>query len=228
MATLSAPTIEELLVEVRDMLSQPSATNSTWSDESLANYLNEGVRRAFTEIIQTGEGQFTAAVSLNLVAGSETVALPTDCFKVKCLYRKVANGYEMLSYRNNLTEGYSTTGGESGPSYSPDYSFRGNSLFLRPVPNFNETAGLRLEYIQFPETMLSGGDSLTSQMSPIFRDLIIMYAVYKAKVKESLTNGTDTSTLARENLNDLFTSLREIIAHRSANPTAIIPFNPEE
>jgi hypothetical protein len=58
--------------------------------------------------------------------------------------------------------------------------------------------------------------------------VIIMYAVWKAKLKESLTNGTDTSALAKSNLNDLFTSMKETVQGRSENPTAIIPFNPED
>jgi hypothetical protein len=227
MATLSSPTIDDLIQDVRNMLSQPSATNSFWTDEELASYLNAGVRRYFMKAVEHLEGQFTTTVDLDIVSGSNTIALPSDFFSIKVLWRKNNGDYEPLAYRNNLSEGYITQGSSGGGNFSPDYYLRGNSLVLSQTPNFNETGGLKVEYVQFPETMITGGDSLTSQVSPVFKDLIIMYAVYQAKVKESLTNGTNTTGVALQNLNDLFTAFQDLIPGRSAFPTAIKPFNPE-
>jgi hypothetical protein len=228
MATLSAPTIEELISDVRNMLNQPSASNSFWSDEELATYLNEAVRRYFAEVVLHMEGQFTALDDLNIVANANTIALPTDCFKVKQVWRKVTGGYLPLHYRNNLTESLNTEAAGGGDTFRPDYSFRGNSLVLSQMPGFSETDGIRVEYVQFPETLVTGGDSLTTQVSPVFKDLIIAYAIWKAKVKESLVNGTNTAGLAKDNLNDLFIAFKEAIPNRSASPAAIVPFNPEE
>lgn len=228
MATLSSPTIEDLIQNVRNMLSQPSSTNSNWSDEELTVYLNEAVRRYFAEVVQKMEGQFTAVEDLDLTAGSATVTLPSDFFSIKQVWRKVSGGYEPLHYRNNLNEGVDTTGASGGANFRPDYYLRGNSLVLSQIPNFSEADGLRLEYVQFPETLVTGGDSLTAQVSPVFRDLIEAYAVYKAKLKESLTSGTNTTGPALQNLNDLFTAFKEAVPNRSASPAAIIPFNPEE
>lgn len=225
MATLSAPTIEELIQDVRNMLNQPSSTNSYWSDEELATYLNEAVRRYFSEVVLNSEGQFTEIADLDITADTETIALPDDFFEMKAVFRAVNGGYEPLAYRNNVSEGYSTDGGTADTFY---YYFRGNKLVLRPVPTFSETAALRIEYIQFPETMISGGDSMTSQVSPIFKDLIEMYAVYKAKLKESLGTNVNTYAPALQNLNDLFSAFKDIIAQRSASPTAVRPFNPED
>lgn len=210
------------------MLSQPSSTNSTWTDEELTTYLNEGVRRYFAEVVQYMEGQFTTTSDLNLTSGTATIALPSDFFKLKQVWRKVTNGYLPMHYRNNLTEAVSTEQAGGGDTYCPDYYLRGNSLVLSQTPGFSETAGIRVEYVQFPETMVTGGDSMTAQVSPVFKDLIIAYCIYKAKLKESLTNGTNTTPMALQNLNDLFTAFKELIPNRSASPTAVIPFNPEE
>lgn len=227
MATLSQPTLTILLGEVRVMLNQTSSTNSTWTDSELTQYLNEGLRRYFAEVIQNAEGEFTAQVDLNLVLNTDTVALPSDFFKCERLMKKVSNGYEILHYRNHFDEGYSTTGGTSGDNFLPYYFFRDNNLVLRPIPNFSETSGLRLEYIQFPENLVSGSDTLDLGMTAAFRDLLIMYAVWKSKVKESLVNGVNTAELAKTNLSDLYTSFKEAITPRSFSPTAIKPFNPE-
>jgi hypothetical protein len=228
MATLSSPTIEDLIQNVRNMLNQPNATNSFWSDEELTVYLNEGVRRYFAEVVQHAEGQFTALSERDIVDSVQTVTLPSDCFKLKQVWRKVTGGYEPMHYRNNIMEGVSTEGAGGGSSFRPDYYLRGNTIVLSQMPGFSETGGIRIEYVQFPETMITGGDSLTAQVSPVFKDMIEAYAIYKAKVKESLVNGTNTSAMALQNLNDLFTSFKELIPNRSASPSAIKPFNPEE
>jgi hypothetical protein len=228
MAVLSAPSADELITDVRNLLNQPSSTNSFWTDEEILSYINEAIRRYFTEVVQTAGGQFNTTDTLDVVAGTETVALPADFFEVRAVYRAVSGGYEIMSYRNNLTSGYSNASSGGGDMFVPSYYLRGNSLVLRPVPNVSETDALLVEYVQFPETILTGGDSMTSQVSPVFRDMVVTYAVYKAKLKESLVSGVDTSKLARENLNDLFTVFKDTISKRSYNPTFVQPFSPEE
>lgn len=227
MATLASPTLQNLITNVRSLLNQPDSNNSFWRDTELTEWINEGVRLYFAEVILMNEGHFVTQVDLNIVTDTETVALPTDCFQVRALYKKIPRGYEMLPYRNNLTEGYSTEGGSSGASYIPSYYFRANNFVLRPVPNFNETAGLRLEYIQFPDAMINGGDSLTNQVSPVFKSIIEMYAVYKAKLKESLVNNITTYAGAEQNLSALVKQFKDVLQGRSKNPTFMIPFNPE-
>ena len=54
-----------------------------------------------------------------------------------------------------------------------------------------------------------------------------MYAVQKAKLKESLTNGTDTGALARQQLSDIYQLFKDTIRGRSKYPTFTVPFNPE-
>lgn len=227
MATLSAPSIEELIQDTRNMLSQPDPNNSTWSDEELSVYLNEGVRRYFAEAVMSFEGLFTTTYPLDLVADTEAVDLPSDFYEVKAVYRKTSGGYQVLPSHNMLLRNISTTDSGSGDLYTPSYSLRKNQLILNPRPSFSETDGLLIEYVQFPESMVTGGDTLTSQVSPVFKDLIIAYAVYKAKVKESLTNNSNTPALALQNLNDLFTAFKEAIHQRSAYPSFVGAFDPE-
>lgn len=227
MGTLSSPTLSTIRSNVRNLLNQPNASNSFWSDAELDTYINEAIRIYAAELMKIDEGLFTAQVDRDIWANTETVALPSDFFAIRAVYKKVDTTYIMLPYRNNLTEGYDTDGGTNSNTYLPYYYFRGNSLVLRPVPVFNETAGLRVEYLQFPDTLVSGGDYLTAQISPLFSQVIEMYAVYKAKVKESLVNGVDTSVLAKANLAELHRQFMDMVQIRSKNPTAIIPFIPE-
>lgn len=227
MAAITSPTLADLRVTVRLLLNQPSAANSFWTDAELDTYINEGIRIFYAELSDVNEGHFTASTDLDLTANQETVTLPADFFMVRALYRKVTNGYVMLNYRNNLTEGYYTQTGSSGDTYLPYYYFRGNGLVLRPIPFSSETGGLRLEYIQLPDLLVGDSTQLSAQFSPAFKQCIEMYAVYKAKVKESLVNGVDTSALAKANLGELASQYKQIVSLRSKNPVYTKAFNPE-
>jgi hypothetical protein len=226
MATLSSPTLNRLLRNIRSLLNQPDRNNSFWSDEDLTEYINEAIRVYFVEVHHANEGLFTTTTDLNIVADTETIALPSDCFEIKAVYKKVSNGYVPLGYDNSAS-GYSTQGGSGAEAYFPKYSLRGNNLVLRPTPNFSETAGIKLEYIQFPETVVNGGDAMTAQVSPIFKPLIEMYAVYKAKLKESMVNGVVMHKVPEDNLKDLYGMFKEATSRRTASPTFVTPFDPE-
>lgn len=227
MATLSSPTLQSLITSVRRLLNQQDPNDSFWQDTELTDYLNEAVRIYFIECVLANEGPFLAQTDLDLVANSETVALPPDCFEVRSVYKKVSSGYSILPYNNSVTSGYSTQGGSSNESYTPYYYFRGNNLVFKPVTNFSEVGGIRLEYIQFPDNMVWGGDSMTTQVSPVFKQLIEMYAVYKAKLRESMTNGTQTYAAAQSHLGELHSLFKSVVQKRSKYPTYTVPFNPE-
>lgn len=224
MGTLSSPTLGKLLTNVRNFLNQPDNSNSFWTDQELTEYINEGIRMYFSEVIENNEGQFTKIEDLDIVTGSELVALPADFFKAKVLYKKVTDGFIPLVYLNDIVHSYSTNSGSSYDTFLPRYQFRDNNLLLRPVPDYNETDGLRLEYVYFPDTLVQGGDAMTAQVSPVFKQVVEMYAVYKAKVKESLVNGVDTSVLAKQNLAELVNQFKAIIKNRSQYPQFVVPF----
>jgi hypothetical protein len=224
-ATLTSPTLERLIKEVRISLRQPDSDNSTWSDAEITMYLNDAVRMYFLEVVKSSNGLFDTQSDLDITSGQETVAMPTDCFQVKTLYRKTGTYYEPLVYRNNLNESYDSAQ-STGSMYTPYYYFRGNNFVLRPVPGFSETAGLRLEYTQFPETIIWGGDSMTSQVSPIFKELIIFYAIYKCKLTDDLVNAGQTSVPALTHLSSLYKNFQETCSPRTLYPQFVRPFNP--
>src|SRR6185312_13887116 len=144
MATLKSPTLGKLICNVRNLLGQPNAANSAWSDLELTEYINEGVRLYFAEVVKNSEGYFTTTTTLDVTSDTETVALPTDCFEVKALYIQRSNGWEILEYSNDITNGFLTNTGASGNNtYSPIYYFMGNNLVLHPTPNFTQTGVLR-------------------------------------------------------------------------------------
>lgn len=232
MATLSSPSLGKLIFNVRNMLGQPSPINSTWTDAELTEYINEAVRMYFAEVIANNEGYFTTttdpASNLAIVANQESVALPSDFFQMRALYIQRTNGWELLEYRENITTGFVSAGGGTGSNtYSPYYYFLGNNIILHPTPNFSATAVLRCDYIQFPQTMVNGGDVLTNQVSPVFKQVIEKYTIVQAKKKESMGNGADLTPIAKADLAEAYVSFKNAINKRSLNPEFVVPFSPE-
>lgn len=223
---LASPSLQDLLQAIRDLLNQPDPNNSFWNDEELTRYLNEAVRIHMAELADIDEGHFTTIATLNIVSGAELVALPSDCFSVKAVYRVLNGRNIVMSYNNSINNSYATGNSSSGESYLPDYYFRGNNLVLRQPPTFSETGGLLIEHTQYPATMLDSSDTLSAQISALFRQSVEMYGVYKAKLKESLANNIRVHDVAMENWQSLFKQFKELSAKRSRKSTSIIPFDP--
>ncbi len=243
MATLTSPTLGNLLCNVRNLLGQPNATNSAWTDYELTQYINEAVRMYFAEVAKNYEGYFTVSTdpnaggvgngglgNLSYTAGSELVALPSDCFQVRAVYIQRPQGWSILNYHNDLSHSYSTNigSGTNPQTYQPSYSFQGNNLVLHPVPSASGTAVLKVDYVQLPDQMVNGGDSLTNQVSPVFKQLVEMYAVYKAKMKQSMVSGTDLTMLPKANLEEIYANFKNTIMPRSAYPLYTEAFSPED
>ena len=227
MATLNAPTLVGLISTVRSFLNEPDPNNSFWTDAELTSYINNGIRRFFQEMVLIDEGHFTTMVSLDLVAGTESVALPSDCMRVKNVWKKVTNGFMPLLYKNLIDEGYATIDVTNPNAYQPSYSFRGNNLIFHPTPNFSETGGLQLEYIQFPTSLLYGGDTMTSHIAPVFNEVVEKYAVYQAKLKESIRNNTSVPSVITSALSDVVSQFKTVVQFRSASRPFTEPFDPE-
>lgn len=227
MATLTSPTLQSLITNVRSFLGEPDANNSLWTDAELSNFLNEGIRRYFGEVVQNSEGQFTSQADLDITQDQDTVNLPSDFFEVVRLYQKVGSEYIIMPYDNAFNQSYTTNGPGSNNSILR-YYLRGNQIVLRDVPTFSETGALRLEYIRFPETMVTGGDVLTTDVSPVFKDLIEMYAVYKAKLAESIRgNNVDMDSKIQQHVGELYNQFKDVIKNRSAYPHFTQAFIPE-
>jgi hypothetical protein len=218
------------------MLGQPNASNSTWTDYELTEYINEAIRMYFAEVVVHMEGYFTISTdpasggsgNLSYYSTIDTVALPTDCFQVKAVYIQRNQGWSLLEYRNDVTHGFWTTTGNGDPMvYQPYYMFLGNSLLLRPAPNMNGINALRLDYIQMPDQLINGGDTMTASVSPVFKQLIETYAIFKAKMKQSMVNGTDLTAIPKANLQEIYGNFKNTITPRSAYPIYTDPFNPE-
>lgn len=214
-----------MLESTRAFLNQPDPNNSFWTDVELVDYLNEAVRIHMAELSSVDEGQGATTVTLDIVQNVDTIALPTDFFFARGLWKITSQQNVLMTYRNNLTESYATNGGGTSETYVPSYGFRGNNIVLRPAPNFSETGGLLLEYVQMPAMLQDGADTVTNQICAMFFQSIRAYAIYLAKLKESLNASVAVHANAETHFANLFKQFRELSQKRSKRPTSVVPFD---
>lgn len=227
MAALVAPTLERLIRDARVLLRQPKAENSRYTDSELTSYANDALQQIFLTVNEVGEGQFDKVANLDITNAVETVALPSDCFAIKALYKLQNTIWRRLEYRQNILEDFDASATNSGSTtYEPYYYLRGNSLVLRPPPGFSETASLKIEYTAYPSVMAMGADAMSDGLSPIFKELIVMYIVAKAKLADDLNGGGQGYALAASHRDDLFRQFRHQIMERSKAPQYISSFDP--
>ena len=227
MAAVVTPTLERLIRDTRILLNQPRAENSRWSDSELTGYANDAVQQIFLTINEASEGQFDKTATLDIVNAVDTVALPADCFAIRGVWKVQGSINRRLEYRQNIMEDFSNSSSTNGEAnYEPYYYLRGNSLVLRPIPGFSATASLYMEYTAFPNVLVYGGDLMDQGISPLFKELIVMYIVSKAKLKDDLVSGGNTRAAADTHLADLYTNFKHQLLERSKAPQYITPFEP--
>lgn len=232
MATLVAPSLERLIKDARVLLNQPMPENSRFTDAELTGYANDALQQIFLTVNEAGEGQFDKQSSLSIVANQDTVPLPVDCFSVKAVFKMQNTIARRLEYHQNILNDYDSVPSSTGTSsYEPYYYFRGNNLVLRPIPGTSETGdgktkGLVIEYTAYPQVLVYGGDNLDSGMSPLFKELIVMYVVAKAKLKDDLSGNGQGYALAASHRNDLFKQFRHQLMERSKAPQFVSTFEP--
>lgn len=227
MAAVVAPTLERIIRDVRVRLNQPKQENSRWSDTELTEYINEALQQMFLTINEYSEGQFDKSTSLNIVNVTETVALPTDCFAIRGVWKVQGTINRRLEYRQNILEDFGNSSSTNGQAnYEPYYYLRGNNLVLRPIPGFSETNGLLIEYTGYPNVLVFGGDTLDSGISPLFKQLLVAYAVTEAKRKDDLVTNGNSRTAAESHLADLWKNFKHQISERSKAPQFITAYEP--
>lgn len=168
-------TLTELDTETRYHLNDDNSDRYT--SAIVTKFINNAYRHYYNKLVQAGyKGLLSAPAELDLVATTQTVALPSDfykCFKLS----KVQTSYRTpLQYRSNLETSVYTGGVAVGDGYKPDYDFQGTDILLQPAPSASETGALYLEYWATMTELSSGTDTVTGGFSPEWQPMIPLRA----------------------------------------------------
>jgi hypothetical protein len=189
--------LSEFRTQTRYYLADPN--NKRWGVPEVDSYINMALGFYYNKLVNLAyEGIATTPVDLNTVAGTNTIALPSDFHQGKILYKyypsvktgatkkipcKFKQNYEQTQLLSGLTG-----------TYKPSYSFVGRSLLLDPVPWETLTAAFELHYWPVMTNLVNATDEPVAGFSKQWHQMIPIKAAYIAK---SLREEEDTTNIER-------------------------------
>lgn len=153
-------------------------------------FINIAYMEYYNELVRVGHKGLLTTDDLNIVADTETVALPNDFFMIYKLSKNLTNERIPLNYSSKMQEVTYTSGAATGDCYIPDYSIQGSNIVLDPVPSTSVTDGLHLEYFPVVTAMSTSTSTPASGFSSQFHPMIPIKACILIKgTKEDETIG---------------------------------------
>ena len=167
----------ELRTKTRYYLDDDSATRYTNTEVNV--YINLAYNFYYQELVSHGyDGLLTTPASLNIVASTDTIALPSTFLKVKTLLRVIDTRKIPLEYfRNYDNVEYSNKYGE----YVPTYDLQGLNIKLYPTPDSSYTAGLELRYWPIMTELVDDANSPVAGFIAPWQNMITLKAAIFAK-----------------------------------------------
>lgn len=167
----------QLRTRQRYLVDEPSA--KFWEDVELNWYLNIAYSIYYEELVNAGYSKLESApATLNITAGTETVALPSDYFLWAMLELVKDNKTIPLTYQPRY-EAINLTSGSDTSDYEPTWYIRGSNIVLEPTPGASVTGGLKFHY--YPSLTELSSDSDTPVIDAIFHHLIAVKGAIIAK-----------------------------------------------
>lgn len=157
---MSTITLSDLRTEIRDL--GDYANSAKFTSAYLNTWINKAIRAYHDYVVETHEGYYDKTnETLVTVAGTQTVTLPSDHYRLRLLERKLAADRYAPLRRLTLAEtsrfsgrgaprGYMLHGGGSGAAALP------GTVRLWPVPDGAYT--LRVTYIPTATALSADGD----------------------------------------------------------------------
>lgn len=163
----------------------------------------------YNDLVKAGhQGLLTTPSSLDIVADTATVALPSDFFMVFKLSRVFSNSRKPMNPKTNLEKRVRTSGASSGDAYFPDYSIQGSNILLQPVPSVSEEDALYLEYFPTATAMTTGTSTTATGFNAQFHPLIPL----KASILIRATKEDEDVSGLKMTLNDMERPFRQLIS----------------
>jgi hypothetical protein len=156
------------------------------SDAEILAMVNASIAQLHNIITGLDPDYFLSSDDSNVVSGTATYALATDCFKPKGVDLLDSNNEWLNVLRFNWAERNQLQSG-AGERLWTRYRIEGSNIRLMPTPGWSETNGLRLWYIPTP-TVLSA-DSDTYDGISGFDEWVVLNCCVMCAAKE----GSDTS-----------------------------------
>ncbi len=128
----------------------PDNSSGFWNDDLLQNYFNLTQQEVQQELVQTFEDYFITDTTLNISAGQNRYAVPSDFLKMRRM-EDIRNGgtpREILPTRLNLPNQAFGFNISSGGGFGHGYHIEADSIVFDNTPSFTDDSAVRLYYIK--------------------------------------------------------------------------------
>lgn len=165
--------------KVRRNLGDPIGSNlNRYSTDLIKDTLNEAYLYYALLMMNSGQGDFAQAPeTINIVANQYIYDLSTlmtfTPLKVSLVERSYSSNWTVLDKWQKTTGSFYTTGVGSGVWF-PSYRFLGTSLIFNQMPNFSQTAGLRVEAYKVPTELSADSDQPAGVFSAAYHNLLVL------------------------------------------------------
>lgn len=123
--------------------------------------------------------------SLDIVAATATIALPSNFAFARLVERVITSGTVPLWWNERFDSPNYTAGVTSSSDYYlPHIRFEGVNLVLEPTPLESVTGGIKLTYYFLPTRLSNNTDTPSAAFHEFYHDLLVGYCVIQAKSKE--------------------------------------------
>lgn len=162
-----ALTLAQISTSILGLVNKTNTYQGFYTTQKVTDAVNDSLDYIAAEMFQRGNGWFNTITTLNVTAGTPTVALPTSCSIIQAVRYLVGNVYVALMYDDQATQTQ-----VQDPSATVQYpaSYRlvndavlGPCIYFNPVPGASGTGYVQLEYSAYPTLLANSGDTIDPQ-----------------------------------------------------------------
>jgi len=206
-----------LKTNVLQLLSKENTYQGFYSDDQIKFAINDSLDYVYANMMFNGEGWINTITTLNTVANTETVALPTGTVVVHQVRYLQGDVYVPLQYDDNFDRSQFKTTTET--VYPTTYRLVGDNIFFNPVPSNVGTGTVQLEYSAFPTELSDPSDAASEQITRGLQ----RFVTYRA-ASICLTTTDRANSSWKEYEVQWWQYLQEIISKRVRAPQPIKDF----
>jgi len=189
-----------IYTDIKTLVYTLTKTNVTsLSDATMVIFANNALERV-ASIIMTLDGRWQwddtnntdlPIATTNLVSGQQDYSIASSHLAITGVELKDTSGnWVPLTPidQNDIKYNPSTTDFMKGGGTPRHYDKAGVSIFLYPIPNFSQSASLKIRYQRGPSYFVAGDTTKQPGFNALYHDLIPLWISYNYALANSLSN----------------------------------------
>ena len=178
-----------LQIRTKLRLKLDETSEGFWLDDELDGYINESYFELWQLMLEVNFNGCLTSTFKDIVASTETIALPTDFHSARLIEKVVDSGTVPLWWDERFERANYTAGVAVNNGYQPSIRFVGQNLILEPTPAESQTGGIKITYYFYPDRLDDDADEPHIALHDFWHDLITYGATLIAKAKEEAIGG---------------------------------------